>query len=413
MKKSKLCLFDGYGVELEYMIVDASSLAVRPLCDKLLLAEHNSLDDVERGAIAWSNELVLHVVELKTNGPAQSLEGLPEQFAADVRHINRILMGLKARLMPTAMHPFMDPLKETQLWPHEFNSVYESFNKIFDCRGHGWANLQSTHINLPFGDDAEFGQLHAAIRLLLPILPALAASSPIFGGKVSATLDARLRFYADNARRVPAVSGQVIPEAASSRKDYETRILARIYRDMADHDPQGVLQHEWVNARGAIARFDRSAIEIRTLDVQECPLADLSIAAAVVAVLQALVAQRWLPAAQQQAWPIAPLVALHRDCIVHGPDAVIKDAAYLKAFNFPDGKAATAGELWHHLIQSVWPASAPQAAPWRAPLQIILQQGPLAQRIVRALGDDTSRQNIKAVYQELCACLEAGKLFTP
>jgi hypothetical protein len=32
-----------------------------------------------------------------------------------------------------------------------------------------------------------------------------------------------------------------------------------------------VLRHEWVNARGAIARFDRSAIEIRVLDVAECP----------------------------------------------------------------------------------------------------------------------------------------------
>ena len=31
---------------------------------------------------------------------------------------------------------------------------------------------------VPFADDAEFGRLHAAIRLALPIAPGIAASSP-------------------------------------------------------------------------------------------------------------------------------------------------------------------------------------------------------------------------------------------
>ena len=40
------------------------------------------------------------------------------------------------------------------------------------------------HVNLPFADDAQFARLHAAIRLVLPLLPALAASSPIAEGSV-------------------------------------------------------------------------------------------------------------------------------------------------------------------------------------------------------------------------------------
>ena len=91
-----------------------------------------------------------------------------------------------------------------------------------------------------------------------------------------------------HARRVPSVSGRVVPEAVFTRPDYEREILGRIYADMAPHDPEGVVRHEWCNARGAIARFDRSAIEIRVLDVQECPRADLAIAALVTAVLRAL-----------------------------------------------------------------------------------------------------------------------------
>ena len=84
--------------------------------------------------------------------------------------------------MPTGMHPWMDPAREFELWPHGDREIYAAFDRIFDCRGHGWANLQSMHLNLPFADDDEFGRLHAAIRALLPLLPALAASSPFADG---------------------------------------------------------------------------------------------------------------------------------------------------------------------------------------------------------------------------------------
>ena len=32
-------LFDAYGVELEYMLVDRETLAVAPICDRVLAAE--------------------------------------------------------------------------------------------------------------------------------------------------------------------------------------------------------------------------------------------------------------------------------------------------------------------------------------------------------------------------------------
>ena len=411
MKKNKLSLFEGYGIELEYMIVNAESLAVLPIADKVLHAEGGSYEDVERGPMAWSNELVLHVLELKTNGPVSTLDDLPATFGAEIAHVNKLLEPMGGRLMPTAMHPWMDPHKEAKLWPHEHSAIYEAFNRIFDCRGHGWSNLQSVHINLPFGDDTEFGQLHAAIRLLLPILPAITASSPIMDGKINGTLDNRLNAYRNNSIRVPSVSGHVIPEAAYSRKEYEMNILARIYQDLSPHDPDGVLQHEWVNARGAIARFERSAIEIRLLDIQECPLADLSVAAALVSVLKVLVAQRWVPLDKQKTWPVQPLAAILRNTIVQGHEAVIEDEAYLRAFNFTSAKKCTTGELWQHLIEIIWPASASQAQPWREAMALILQQGPLSRRIVRAVGRDASRDHLKVVYRELCDCLAKGKLF--
>ena len=211
---SRLHLFQGYGVELEYMIVDRDTLDVKPITDELLkheLGEYGS--DFENGIVTWSNELVLHVIELKSTKPESDFEALQLSLQDNVRLINTILYEHHAMLLPTAAHPFMDPAKETRLWPHDNNEVYSIYNKIFDCTGHGWSNLQSTHLNLPFADPVEFGKLHAAIRLVLPLLPALCASSPILGGKASGYLDTRLTYYKTNQSRIPSITGQVIPEA--------------------------------------------------------------------------------------------------------------------------------------------------------------------------------------------------------
>ena len=70
----RLGLFEGYGVEIEYMLVDRETLVVLPQADRVLeVAAGEVVSEVEMGELAWSNELVLHVIELKTNGPARSL----------------------------------------------------------------------------------------------------------------------------------------------------------------------------------------------------------------------------------------------------------------------------------------------------------------------------------------------------
>jgi carboxylate-amine ligase len=264
-----LGLFQGFGVELEYMIVHQDDLSVYPAADQVI--HHfsgNYESEIEMGDLNWSNELVLHVIELKTNGPVSSLDGLPEKFQQDTNRINDYLNLIHGRLMPTAMHPWMDPLKETWLWPHEYNAVYESYNRIFGCQGHGWSNLQSLHLNLPFANDEEFGQLHAAIRLVLPILPALAASSPIVEGGSTGILDNRLEFYRNNQNKIPSLTGSLIPEPVYTQSDYQKQILDRLYTDIKPYDALNIMQNEWINSRGAIARFERNTIEIRLIDVR-------------------------------------------------------------------------------------------------------------------------------------------------
>jgi len=161
--------FSGCGIELEYMIVDRHTLAVLPVADELLhrLAGEYACE-VRQGALCWSNELVLHLLELKNSNPDTAMESLPDALQGEIRHINRLLEPMGARLMPTAMHPFMNPRAETRLWPHLSAKIYRAYDRIFGCRCHGWANLQSLQLNLPFAGDQEFARLHAAVRLLLP-----------------------------------------------------------------------------------------------------------------------------------------------------------------------------------------------------------------------------------------------------
>ncbi|HJL50164.1 MAG TPA: hypothetical protein RMG45_30155, partial [Polyangiaceae bacterium LLY-WYZ-15_(1-7)] len=83
-----LGLFQGFGVELEWMIVDAETLAPRPLAEALLREGDQIEDEREHGAAAWSNELAAHVIEVKTNGPAPRLEGVAALFEAQARAMN-------------------------------------------------------------------------------------------------------------------------------------------------------------------------------------------------------------------------------------------------------------------------------------------------------------------------------------
>ena len=77
MKKRNytLGLFEAYGVELEYMIVDSRTLDIAPVADRVLSAVAGEIaSEVPLGRISWSNELVLHVLELKTPDPEPKLD---------------------------------------------------------------------------------------------------------------------------------------------------------------------------------------------------------------------------------------------------------------------------------------------------------------------------------------------------
>jgi glutamate---cysteine ligase / carboxylate-amine ligase len=387
--------FAAFGLELEYMLVQRDSLAVAPIADTALERR------AAHGSLGWSNELVAHVIELKNPRPTPNLAALAASLQAEVRAMNAALEPVGARLMPSAMHPWMDPRSETRLWPHD-DAIYQAYHRIFDCRSHGWANLQSVHINLPFADDAEFAQLHAAVRLALPIIPAIAASSPFAGARPAGWLDYRLREYEGNARAVPQMNGEMVPEPMTSRAQYERELLGPLYAALAPYDPERLLHHEWVNARGAIARFDRNALEIRVVDVQECPAADVAISAAIIDLV------RFLYRPDLPSMATGELARLLRACMRDAERAEIDSPAYLDAL-IGRSQPCTAAELWEALIARM--PDAPHRTLWQPVLENILMRGPLARRLLRAVGESPSREELAALYAHLCECLQDGIFF--
>ena len=146
------------------------------------------------------------------------------------------------------------------------------------------------------------------------------------------------------------------------------------------------------------------------LDVQECPRADLAIAALATAAIEALVRERWSALARQKQAPLDVLAAQLDRCIVQAERAPVEDADYLALLGLQRG-ARTAGQVWRHLADALLPAGSPGRAAYGDAIDTLLEEGPLARRILAALGNDPTRERLRAVYARLADCLLEDRLF--
>jgi hypothetical protein len=143
------------------------------------------------------------------------------------------------------------------------------------------------------------------------------------------------------------------------------------------------------------------------IDMQECPQADLAIAAAAVAAVRALYDATWSPLVAQQAIATAILAQILHRCVQDGERAIVDDADYLRLLGLP-AKPVAAADVWRHLTDAT---AVDRAPPWHEPLRVIQEHGPLARRVLRALGPNAARPRQRAVYEALCDCLDAGQMF--
>jgi carboxylate-amine ligase len=198
----------------------------------------------------------------------------------------------------------------------------------------------------------------------------------------------------------------VIPERLFTEHDYRG-LFERIAADIRPHDPDGVLDPLFLNSRGAIARFDRNAIEIRVIDIQECPAADLAVIGAVVALLRQLTAESTAPLEAQQQWPEDLLADILLAVAKDGDQARIVDGDYLRMFGLRE-RAMTAGEAWRRICERARDDFDPDA---RRNLGRILAAGPLARRLLQATGTTPDRAALHDGCRMLACCLADNRLF--
>ena len=443
---------------MEFMIVDRDTLNVLPRADVPLGKDKdgNQLSDIEYDDIGLSNELVSHVLEFKCAHPKSTFDGLGKRFFHEIRRANKKLEKINAMLLPSACHPFMDPA-EMKLWPYDCLDIYQTYDRIFNCKGHGWANLQSTHLNLSFDGDDEFGELHAAIRLLLPLIPAIAASSPYLDGKYTGYRDARINVYRHNQDKVPEITGQVIPEQAYSYDEYNKMIFDKVKKAIAPYDTEHLLNHFFLNSRGAIARFDRGAIEIRLVDIQECPNADIAIAELEIATLKAIVNGKFAASRSGNAagssnaaassetagssnaagiseaansvphtlkeyreflrnFDTTRLAELLNKTVKDAENATIDWAEYLSVFGIDFAtaptatsvNAVTAGDLWKH-IYSIVKNDLTEVS--QSFMEKMLERGTLSSALYKVLGDSPTHEAFVTEYKKLADCLAHNRLY--
>jgi hypothetical protein len=233
-------------------------------------------------------------------------------------------------------------------------------------------------------------------------------SAPYFTGN----LDERLVVYRTNQRRLPSIIGSVVPEPVWTAEAYQREILEPMYRDISAFDPEGILQHEWLNSRGAIARFERDAIEIRLLDVQETPAADIAVTRLLAQILEALAKERWVSLAELRTLATSGLAELLSRTIVAADEAVLDHVPLLRALGFP-GSRVSAQELCTHLAEATLLSELSPSSSLRRALTTILVQGPLARRITRALGSSPRPERLTGVYRALADCLVEDRPFEP
>src|SRR3972149_1923145 len=92
-------------------------------------------------------------MEIKANAPFKSPALFEETMQDAVSTIQAFLLEkYRAHLLGTGMHPLLR-LEETGIWSHRHKQIYQEYSKVFNLKRHGWLNIQSFHLNLPYSTE--------------------------------------------------------------------------------------------------------------------------------------------------------------------------------------------------------------------------------------------------------------------
>lgn len=365
-----------------------------PIVDKILKDLHGHIVNVvKKPHFCFGKELQLHVIEIKPSKPFQSPIIFEETMQEAISDISDFIeRKYDVNLLGTGMHPTLK-LEETGIWPHRHRQIYQAYGEIFNLKRHGWLNIQSFQLNLPYGNEKDGVAMHNLLGNICAYLPAIAASSPIYEGKLGEFLDNRLGFYKQNQREIPSVTGDVIPEYIDSFEQYENEIIGKYSLDLETARANKLLiGMDWVNSRGVIFRFDRRALEIRVMDEQECVKSDVALSCFIRAVIRGLTEEKI------ELRPHRRLVEDFNAVVMYGLDAKVRH---------PHGRTAREVCMW--LLNKAESHASEEEAKYLPLVRKRIDRGSLSEilreRICqRAQGTDL-REAVVSVYSGLIKSL--------
>lgn len=404
--------FEVAGMELEYAVVDRDLNAASLVEPALRSLGGRPTSDVDLGRVAFSNEIADHVFEIKTPTPMRSLVATEAALAEGVQRFSEVLRSeFGARLLPTGMHPWLDPAR-ARIWNRSNARVYQTYARLFDVHSHGWMNVQASHLNLPMGREAEAVAMYNAAALIIPYLPALAASSPMYDGELQDAVDNRLAWILGHQIRVPESQGSIVPEYVHGVGDYRRRILAPMYRALDRLPNAGAVRHEFFNARGAVFKFSRKAMEIRVLDVQECPKLDVAIGAYLRAALKHFA--RRVAAGKMELPDHSVLVEDFRAAIQHGAEARVAAPHLVGEEHRGDDGRVPVREVLRAILAGASRTARKGETEYLELVDRMITAGTLSERIRERLlphvdDDEGFTEAARRVYIELADALEANE----
>jgi len=355
-------------------------LSALPIVDKIIKDFHGRVVNfVELPRFTFGKEIQLHVMEIKPNTPFRSPENFEETMHAAVLALADFLESkYGAHLLGAGMHPLLK-LEETGVWPHRHKKIYDAYTKVFNLSQHGWLNIQSFQLNIPYSNEKSAIFMHNMLSEICAYLPAISASSPVYEGKFGENVDNRLCFYMLNQKEVSSITGDVIPEYVSSFKQYEKEIIERYSLDLAHAGvDECLLYKDWVNSRGAILRFDRKAIEIRVMDEQECVKSDVALSCFIRALLRGFMERK--------------VEFLPHEILVKDFNSVIKMGLDAKVAH-PNGQ--TARQVCQQFLKAAWENATEEEKKYLPIIQRRIEHGSLSEIIRERVQQKAQKTDFK------------------
>ena len=384
-------------IEVEYIIADKDSMEAVPLAEKLIKKAAGcekcstySPSDSEC-SILWSLTKHDYIVKFSAQINRVNIREAEKILHNQIIEANRILEEFNAVLYASAVYPLPGSenasmnIKNNDLLfsgsPDNFNNLIK--NSVF--------NYHYMKLYLHFENEEEFFRLHTAVRLIMPLLPALTSGSPVLGDTEDSQ-DITLEIFKHKLSRTGKACRSIIPLPVRNRNEYEESINQCMKCDYVNND-SGMIDE----CRAVTADFEKGMLAVRIFDMQESPHVDFAVVRFITYILELIVNCR-CSTEKQASISNEELLEIFDNITKDGLKGMVENEKYLKLLSIEDQTKMSAWGIWMLLAKKVKDYAGLKIPP----VENILKTGSLSERIIKA----AEQRSVKETFQELAECLE-------